>query len=106
MNEKAVLLDCLASLDHAATRYQRAALECDTDPLRKLLTHLAVDKLEEHRAVFNLMHQAGIFRTETADPKDIRSVVAHAEDLLQAAGGPQHAVARERDSRGRPTAKV
>lgn len=66
MQESSVLIDCLESLKHAAERYQEAAFECDSDPVRNTLQEIMVDRLEQQAAVFNLMHQMGLYKTETA----------------------------------------
>lgn len=95
MSEKAVLTDCLESLKHASACYLRASMECDTDGLRKNLSHLALDKAEESNAVFNLMHQAGMYETKPADAKDVADFVEKAKNIVHNIGGPRTPVARE-----------
>lgn len=95
MSEKAVLTDCLESLKHASEHYLRAALECDTDSLRKLFCHLAIDKAEESNAVFNLMHQAGMYITEPAEATKVSEFVESAKGVLRQLGGERTPVARE-----------
>ncbi|OUM98390.1 MAG: hypothetical protein BAA04_00520 [Firmicutes bacterium ZCTH02-B6] len=97
MDERAILRDCLDTLKHAAVCYLQASLECDSDELRRTLSHLAVDKSEEQNAVFNLMHQAGIYKTHPADPKQVETLRQQCRQFLDRIGrGPTFAVARER----------
>lgn len=95
MSEKSVLTDCLESLKHASEHYLRAALESDSDGMRQRLRNLAVDKAEGSNAVFNMMHQAGIYKTKPADMGEVRDVVTSAKRLLEGIGGPSQPVARE-----------
>lgn len=95
MSEKAVLTDCLETLKHASSCYLKASLECDTDGLRQILSHLAIDKAEESNAVFNLMHQAGMYDTKQSDAKEVTQFVKQAKDVLHQLGGPRRPVDRE-----------
>lgn len=64
MQESSVLTDCLESLKHAAERYLEAAFESDSDDVRELLQDIVYDRCEQQAAVFNLMHQMGIYKTQ------------------------------------------
>lgn len=77
MQEASVLTDCLESLKHAAECYQRAAFECDSDDLRDLLQDIMYDRCEQQAAVFNLMHQMGLYRTKTADASRVDQLLQH-----------------------------
>lgn len=97
MDERAVLRDCLDTLKHASMCYLQASLEADSDSVRKTCARLAVDKSEEKNAVFNLMHQAGIYKTQPADPAQVETLKRQCRQFLsRAAAGPMHPVARER----------
>lgn len=95
MTEKAVLTDCLESLKHASENYLRAALECDSDGMRKRLSRLALDKAEGSNSVFNMMHQAGIYKTQAADGSELEGVLLEAKKLLNQMGGASRPVERE-----------
>lgn len=95
MSERAVLRDCLESLKHAATCYLKTSFEADSDGLRKLCDRIAIDKSEAKNAVFNLMHQAGMYETQPADAAQVTQFATAARERLQALGGPQYAPARE-----------
>lgn len=95
MSEKAVLTDCLESLKHAASCYLKASMECDSDGLRKRLSHLAIDKAEESNAVFNMMHQADMYKTKPSDANEVAAFIKSARSALDNIGGPRKPVARE-----------
>ncbi|HEY8416464.1 MAG TPA: spore coat protein [Limnochordales bacterium] len=96
MGERAILRDCLDTLKHASMCYLRASLEADSDGVRQTLARLAVDKSEAKDAVFNLMHQAGIYKTEPADPAQVEKLRAACQQFLAHPGsGPREPVARE-----------
>lgn len=100
MSEKAVLRDCLESLKHASMGYLQASFECDSDSLRQTCQSLAVDHAEARNAVFNLMHQAGMYHTTPADEEQVNRIRQACETALRHAGGPQMPV--ERELRGAP----
>ena len=84
MQEKSILTDCLESLKHAAERYQEAAFECDSDNVREILQDIMYDRCEQQAAVFNLMHQIGIYKTETAPKEQLQALIdAHRRTLDQ-----------------------
>lgn len=95
MSEKAVLRDCLESLKHASVGYLQASFECDSDPLRQICQGLAVDHAQARNAVFNLMHQAGMYRTTPADHAQVQRIRETCETALRHAHGPQMPVTRE-----------
>lgn len=96
MGERAILRDCLDTLKHASMCYLRASLEADSDGVRQTLARLAVDKSEAKNAVFNLMHQAGIYKTEPADPTQVEKLRAACLQFLDRTGpGAGEPVARE-----------
>lgn len=95
MSEKAVLTDCLESLKHAASCYLQASMECDSDGLRKTLSHLAIDKNEERNAVFNMMHQAEMYATEPAAGEDVATFIRETKSMLDSFGGARTPVDRE-----------
>lgn len=76
MQEKSILTDSLESLKHAAERYQEAAFECDSDNVREVLQDIMYDRCEQQAAVFNLMHQMGLYETEPAPQEALRRLVA------------------------------
>ncbi|REJ36471.1 MAG: hypothetical protein DIU82_04355 [Bacillota bacterium] len=97
MDERAILRDCLDTLKHASMCYLQAGLEADSDDLRKTFVRLAVDKSEEQNAVFNLMHQAGIYKTQPADPAQVEALRQECGQFLDRLGpGPSLATERER----------
>lgn len=100
MSEAAILRDCLDTLKHASACYLRAGHEADSKEFRETLQSLAIDKAELKNAVFNLMHQAGIYETRPADPADVTALKRQCEDLLGRIGTGD-AVLRER-AKGRP----
>lgn len=79
MQESSVLTDCLESLKHAAERYQQAAFEADSDDVRELLQDIMYDRCEQQAAVFNLMHQMGLYKTEPAGDEARRRVLERFE---------------------------
>lgn len=95
MSEAALLRDCLDTLKHASMCYLRASHEADSDRLRETFEHLAIDKAEQKNAVFNLMHQAGMYKTKAANPEEVAELRRRSEELLQRIGTAQ-AVERER----------
>lgn len=94
MSEFAILRDCLDTLKHASVCYLRASHEADSDRLRETFQSLAVDKGEQKNAVFNLMHQAGQYKTKAAASTDVAALRRQCEDVLQRIGAAA-AVARE-----------
>ena len=100
MSEKAVLRDCLESLKHASVGYLQASFECDSDSLRQMCQRLAVEHAEARHAVFNLMHQAGMYHTTPADDEQVSRIRQACETALQQAHGPQMPV--DRELRGTP----
>lgn len=100
MSEKAVLRDCLESLKHASVSYLRASFECDSDPLRQICQGLAIDHAQARNAVFNLMHQAGMYPTLPADRTQVQRIREACEAALRHTDGPQRAV--DRELRGAP----
>ena len=72
MQESSVLTDCLESLKHAAERYIAAACEADSDDVRMVLQEIALDRCQQQAAVFNLMHQMGLYETEPAEAAAVR----------------------------------
>ena len=97
MDERAILRDCLDTLKHASVCYLQASLEADSDELRKTFARLAVDKSEAKNAVFDLMHQAGIYKTQPADPAQVEALRQECRQFLDRLGpGPNLATARER----------
>lgn len=95
MSEKAVLRDCLESLKHASVGYLQASFECDSDALRQMCQGIAVDHAEARNAVFNLMHQAGMYHTTPADQEQVKRIRQACDTAVQHAGGPQMPVGRE-----------
>lgn len=95
MSELAILRDCLDTLKHASTCYLRASHEADSDQLRKTFQNIAIDKGEQKNAVFNLMHQAGMYETRPAEAARVTELKRHCEDLLGRIGTGE-AVERER----------
>lgn len=95
LGEKEVLTDCLESLKHASEQYLRAALNADSDGLRKRFSRLALDKAEQSNAVFNMMHQAGMQSTAPAAADQVQRVLDDAKSLLEQIGGASHPVPRE-----------
>jgi len=75
MQERSVLTDCLESLKHAAFRYQEAAFESDSDNVREVLQDIMYDRCEQQAAVFNLMHQMGLYKTAPADAQRVQRLV-------------------------------
>lgn len=75
MQEKSILTDSLESLKHAAERYQEAAFECDSDNVREVLQDIMYDRCEQQAAVFNLMHQMGMYETEAASREELDQVL-------------------------------
>lgn len=97
MSESAILQDCLDTLKHASMCYLRASHEADSDRLRETFQSLAIDKGEQKNAVFNLMHQAGMYPTRPADTAHVEELKRHCEDLLGRIGTDEgQAVERER----------
>lgn len=99
MSESAILRDCLDTLKHASMCYLRASHEADSDRLRETFQSLAIDKGEQKNAVFNLMHQAGMYPTRPADAEHVEDLKRHCEDLLGRIGTAR-AVERERGRAG------
>jgi len=96
MGERAILRDCLDTLKHASMCYLRASLEADSDPLRQTFDGIAIDKSEAKNAVFNLMHQAGIYETRPANPAEVEKLrEACRQFLAQLDTGHGPPVARE-----------
>lgn len=95
MSEAAVLRDCLDTLKYASMCYLRASHEADSDGLRKTFDRLAVDKSEQKNAVFNLMHQAGQYKTWPARPENVADLKRRSAAVL-ARIGTGHATDRER----------
>lgn len=95
MSEAAVLRDCLDTLKYASTSYLRASHEADSDVLRKTFDRLAVDKSEQKNAVFNLMHQAGHYRTWPAQQTNVDDLRRRVSAVV-ARMGTGRAVPRER----------
>lgn len=83
MERESVLRDCLESLKHLAVAYSRAAFECDTDGLRRTLSHIVQDKHELQAAVFNLMHQMGAYQTRPADAQSVQEAYERFSRTLQ-----------------------
>lgn len=75
MQEKSILTDCLESLKHSAECYQKAAFECDSDNVRELVQDIMGDRCEQQASVFNLMHQMGIYKTESAPSDKVQQAV-------------------------------
>ena len=75
MQEMSILVDSLETLKHAAERYQDAALECDSDDVREVLQDIMYDRCEQQAAVFNLMHQMGLYETEAASSEELDAVL-------------------------------
>jgi len=100
MGEQAILRDCLDTLKHASMCYLRASLEADSDELRRTFDRLTIDKSEAKNAVFNLMHQAGMYKTQPADPAQVEALRQqcrqHLSRLEKHWGAMAPAVARER----------
>jgi len=82
LDDKYILRDCLETLKHQAMVYQWASFECDDDRLRKLLQHTAIDKNDLRNAVFNLMHQRGMYPTASADMVDLQQLAAQWQKAL------------------------
>lgn len=86
MSEPAILRDVLDTLKHASMCYLRASHEADSDGLRKTFDRLAIDKSEQKNAVFNLMHQAGLYNTQPANPDHVAALRRKCDDLLARIG--------------------
>ncbi|MBO8140888.1 MAG: spore coat protein [Firmicutes bacterium] len=86
MDERAVLRDCLDTLKHASACYLQASLEADSDELGRTLGRLALDKSEEKTAVFNLMHQAGFYKTRPAEMEAVQELKQDLHRLLARIG--------------------
>lgn len=93
MEEISILTDCVESLEHAAEAYMQAAFACDTGAVRKRLQQIAHDRCEQQAAVFNLMHQMGIYKTEPAPANRLEAVRARFIKAL-------HAMERRREAAG------
>lgn len=93
MEEISILTDCVESLEHAAEAYMQAAFSCDTGAVRKRLQQIAHDRCEQQAAVFNLMHQMGIYKTEPAPADRLEAVKSR---FLRALG----AMERRREAAG------
>lgn len=79
MRESSVLKDCLESLKRAASCYQEAAFEADSDNVREILQDIMLDRCEQQAAVFNLMHQMGLYKTEPAPNEAVQRLIQQFE---------------------------
>lgn len=84
MEESLILTDCIESLKHAAEAYLHAALACDNGTLRKRLQEIVVDRCQQEAAVFSLMHQMEIYRTEEAPKERVEAVKARFTKAFEA----------------------
>lgn len=75
MKESSILTDSLESLKRAAARYQEAAFESDSDNVREVLQDIMYDRCEQQAAVFNLMHQMGMYKTVPAHSSDVERLI-------------------------------
>ncbi len=75
MKDSSILTDALGSLKHAASCYQMGVLESDSDNVREALQGIMVDRCDQQRAVFNLMHQMGMYKTAPAQSGDVERLI-------------------------------